>query len=84
MRKTLGLLCAVGMLLPLGVITAGPAAAVPVITCTKASGTFKFTPPLPASGGVKSTLTSTGTVSGCTGGGGASGKTSFKSNPPTM
>ena len=48
-----------------------------------AKGTFKFNPPLPAKGGVKSTLTSQGTVSSCTGKGGASGKTSFKSNPPT-
>ena len=83
MRKTLGLLCAVAMMLPIGVLTAGPAAAAPIITCLHAKGTFKFTPPLPATGGVKSTLTSNGTVTGCTGKGGASGKTSFKSNPPT-
>src|SRR5206468_3458390 len=52
--------------------------------CLHAKGTFKFTPPLPISGpGVKSTLTSSGSVYGCTGKGGASGKTSFKSNPPT-
>jgi hypothetical protein len=83
MRKTLGLLCAVAMMLPIGVLTAGPAAAAPIITCLHAKGTFKFTPPLPASGGVKSTLTAQGSVYSCTGKGGSSGKTSFKSNPPT-
>jgi hypothetical protein len=84
MRKTLGFLCAAALMLPVGVVTAQPAAAVAhLITCTKASGTFKFTPPLPATGGVKSTLTATGTVSGCSGPGGASGHTSFKSDPAT-
>jgi hypothetical protein len=71
-------------MLPIGIIAAQPASgAAATPTCTKASGTFKFTPPLPASGGVKSTLSSVGTVSGCTGGGVTSGKTTFKSNPPT-
>jgi hypothetical protein len=79
MRKTLGLLCAAAMMLPIGVIAAnaaGGAAALP--TCTAAAGTFKFTPPLPASGGVISNLSSAGTVTGCTGGGVKSGHTTFK------
>jgi hypothetical protein len=83
MRKPLVLFFAAAMMLPIGVITAQPAGAAPIITCLHAKGTFKFTPPLPKTGGVKSTLTSQGTVSSCTGQGGASGKTSFKSNPPT-
>jgi hypothetical protein len=78
MRKTFGVLFAAALMLPIGVIAAAPAgSAAATPTCTAAKGTFKFTPPLPASGGVISNLSSAGTVSGCTGGGVTSGKTSF-------
>jgi hypothetical protein len=72
MRKYFGLLCAAALTVPTAVIaTASPAAAAPVVTCTKAAGTATFTPPLPKLGStkkVKSKLTAKGTVSGCTGG----------------
>jgi hypothetical protein len=81
MRKFLGLFCAAAMTLPALVITASPAAAAPVVTCTKASGTAKFTPGLPPVGDdtkVKAKLTSTGSISGCTGSGHVSkGTTKF-------
>jgi hypothetical protein len=83
MRKFVGLLSAAALMLPIGAIAAQPAGAATVTQYTKAAGTFKFTPPLPKTGGVKSTLSSSGTISGCTGGGVKSGKTTFKANPPT-
>jgi hypothetical protein len=70
MRKFLGLFCAAAMMLPVAVITASPAAAAAGPTCAKAAGTAKFTPGLPPIGNstkVKSKLTSTGTVTKCTG-----------------
>jgi hypothetical protein len=82
MRKVLGVMLAVGLLAPAVVFTAAPAGAAAGVTCTKASGTFKFTPPLPITGTIKGgKLTSTGTISGCSGGGVTSGKTSFVSAP---
>jgi hypothetical protein len=81
MRKTFGLLCAAALMLPIGIITAAPAGAATVTQCSKAAGTFKFTPPLPVTGTTKSKLTSTGTISGCVGGKVTSGKTSFTSAP---
>jgi hypothetical protein len=82
MRKVLGLIVAVGLLSPVVAFTAAPAGAAGGVTCSKASGTFKFTPPLPVATTIKGgKLTAKGTVSGCTGGGVKSGKTSFVSAP---
>jgi hypothetical protein len=69
MRKTVGLLCAAALLLPVGVITASPAAAAAGTVCSKASGTGVFTPAVPKGATTKkaSKLTATGKVSGCTG-----------------
>jgi hypothetical protein len=82
MRKYFGLLFAASMMLPVGVITAAPAAAASAPTCGKAAGTANFKPGLPPIGDsstVKSKLTSKGTVSGCKGVKGIkSGKTTFK------
>ena len=80
MRKTFGLLCAAALMLPVGIIAAAPAGAATVTQCGVAKGTATFKPPLPKLGNstkVKSKLTSTGTVSGCKGGGVTSGKTKF-------
>jgi len=80
MRKTFGLLCAVAMMLPIGIIAAAPAGAATVTQCGKAAGTATFKPPLPklsSNTKVKSKLTSTGTVSGCVGGGVTKGTTKF-------
>jgi len=92
MRKTLGLLCAAAMLLPIGVITAnaaGGAAATP--TCGATKGTAKFTPALPKitnppskAKKVLSKLTATGTLSGCAGGGVTGGSVKFtQTSKPT-
>jgi len=69
MRKTFGFLCAAALLLPVGVITASPAAAAAGTVCSKASGTGVFTPAVPKGAVTKkaSKLTATGKVSGCTG-----------------
>ena len=77
MRKSFGVFLAVATLLSMVVIgsPAGAAAATP--TCNSAAGTFKFTPGLPATGGVLANLSSAGTVTGCAGGGVTSGKTVF-------
>ena len=72
MRKTLGLLCAVAMMLPIGVITAQPAAAAGGTTCKTNHGTATFTPPLPPLSSTKTVNTTVnfkGTLSGCSGGG---------------
>src|SRR4051812_24861828 len=79
MRKLVGLLSMTALLLPVGIVAAQPAAAAGN-SCTKAAGTGTFKPPLPKLGNpkkVNAKLSSTGTVSGCTGGGVKSGKTSF-------
>ncbi len=71
MRKTLGLLCAVAMMLPIGVLTAQPAAAAGGTTCKTNHGTATFTPPLPplsSSKTVNTTVRFKGTLSGCSGG----------------
>jgi hypothetical protein len=66
------------MLLPVGLIAAAPAgAAATKTTCSKASGTATFKPALPAlssTAKVKPTITVTGTLSGCKGGGVTSAK----------
>jgi hypothetical protein len=67
-------------MVPLGVITAQPAAAATVTQCAKAAGKATFTPPLPKLGStkkVKSKLTATGTVSSCVGGAVTRGTTKF-------
>jgi hypothetical protein len=80
MRKFAGVCLAAAMLVPVGLIAAAPAgAAAPKTTCKTASGTATFKPALPALGSkvtVKPTITVTGTLSGCTGGGVKSAKIS--------
>ena len=79
MRKVGGVLLAVAMVLPLTMM-ATPAGAAGGTVCTTSSGTAKFTPPLPiltSSVKVNSTLTATGTVGKCAGGGVTSGHTTF-------
>ena len=78
MRKFAGVCLAAAMLLPMGLIAAAPAgAAAPKTTCSKASGTATFKPPLPAltsTAVVKPVITVTGTLTGCKGGGVTSAK----------
>jgi hypothetical protein len=67
------------MVLPVGLIAASPsgAAAAAKTSCSKASGTATFKPPLPpvpSTVKVKPTITVTGTLSGCKGGGVTSAK----------
>jgi len=78
MRKTSGILLAVAMALPIGLVGIAPAGAVGGTVCAKAAGSAKFTPALPKLGSttkVIGTFTATGTVSGCVGGGVTGGKT---------
>jgi hypothetical protein len=77
MRKSFGVLVAVATLLSMVAMTSPGGAAAATPTCNAAAGTFKFTPGLPASGGVIANLSSAGTVTGCSGGGVTSGKTVF-------
>ena len=77
MRKSFGVLVAAATLLPMVVMTSPGGAAAATPTCNTAAGTFKFTPGLPASGGIIANLGSAGTVGGCSGGGVTSGKTVF-------
>ena len=77
MRKSFGALLAVATLLSMVVMTAPSGAAAATPTCGGGAGTFKFTPSLPASGGVLANLSSAGTATGCVGGGVTSGKTVF-------
>ncbi len=81
MRKTFGLLCAVALMLPVGVITAGAASgAAKTPTCKTASGTATFKPPLPdltKTKKVKSKLSAKGKLGGCAGGGVKSGTITF-------
>jgi hypothetical protein len=83
MRKTLGLLCAAAMLLPIGVIAAQQSAsAAGGTTCSKGGGTSTITPGYhalqPAAQAetheTTATLKSKGTLSGCSGGGVTSAK----------
>ena len=69
MRKVGGLLLAGALLLPAGVIAAGPAgSATTGLTCTKIAGTVTWTPPVPNNTTkVKSNTTIKSSVSGCTG-----------------
>jgi hypothetical protein len=77
MRKSFGVLLAVATLLSMVVMAAPSGATAATPTCSGAAGTFKFTPGLPASGGIIANLSSAGTVTGCSGGGVTSGKTVF-------
>ncbi len=80
MRKSLGLLLAAALMLPVGVMAASSAGAAGGTVCTTSKGSAKFTPPLPiltSAVKVKSKLTAAGTVGGCAGGGVTSGKTVF-------
>lgn len=80
MRKSLGLFCAAALMLPVGVITAGPASgAAKTPTCGAAKGTATFNPPLPKDQKkkVKAKLNAKGTISKCVGGGVKSGTITF-------
>jgi hypothetical protein len=77
MRKSVGVFVAVATLLSMVVMASPGGAAAATPTCNAAKGTFKFTPGLPASGGVLANLSSAGTVASCSGGGVTSGKTVF-------
>jgi hypothetical protein len=82
MRKSLGLLFAVSLLVPVGIVAAGPAgSAVKGPTCKTLTATGLFKPALPKISAatnppkVKSTVKSTGKIGGCTGIKGVTGAT---------
>jgi len=73
MRKSLGLLFATSLLIPVGVLAASPAgsAAAKGPTCTTFTATVSVSPPLPKLGvntEVTATVKTTGKIGGCTGG----------------
>ena len=81
MRKCLGFLFAVSLCLPIGVLTAGSAGAANTVLpkCKSLSGTQTYKPGLPPTSSnatVKPTTTTVANITGCTGGGIKSGKSS--------
>ncbi|MGO9876298.1 MAG: hypothetical protein ACLPVY_21195 [Acidimicrobiia bacterium] len=80
MRRAAGLMFAMALLIPAGV-SAAPAAGAAGASCTKITGTATFSPALPVTTSkltVKPTITTSSTISGCTGGGVKSGTTTQK------
>jgi hypothetical protein len=80
MRRTVGVLSAAALMLPVGVITASPASsAAKTPVCAIAKGTATFKPPLPkeSTKKVKSKLNAKGTIGKCVGGGVKSGAVTF-------
>jgi hypothetical protein len=73
MRKAAGVLCAMGLLIPAGVLTAAPAgSAVKGPTCNTFTASVTVKPPLPRLGeslSVVATISSIGRIGGCKGGG---------------
>jgi hypothetical protein len=81
MRKGFGLLFAIALCLPIGVLTAGSAGAANTVLpkCKSLSGTQTYKPGLPPTSStatVKPTTTTVANITGCTGGGITSGKSS--------
>ncbi len=69
MRKVGGVLLAVAVVLPIGLLASGPAgSATTGLTCTKLTGAVTWSPAVPAAPKTaKSNVTLKGTLSGCTG-----------------
>jgi hypothetical protein len=82
MRKSLGLLLATALVLPVGVMAASSSGAAGGTVCSTAAGSAVFSPALPVISSavlVKGTLVATGTLGKCVGGGVTSAHTVFKS-----
>jgi hypothetical protein len=85
MRKAAGLLCALSLLVPMGMMAASSAGAAASATtqCKTLSGKQTYTPALPvitSSATVNSTVASTSKLGGCVGGGVTSGTATAKSS----
>jgi hypothetical protein len=81
MRKGAGLLAALSLLIPAGILVAGPVGAANTVLpkCKSLSGTQTYKPGLPPTSSnatVKPTTTTVANITGCTGGGITSGKSS--------
>jgi hypothetical protein len=78
MRKAAGVLAALSLMIPAGIMVTTPAsAATPTTKCKKLKGVQHFNPGLPPIGQAKQVTaktTATATISGCVGGGVKSGK----------
>jgi hypothetical protein len=83
MRKAAGLLCALTLLIPVGIVATGSAGAATTTTqCKTLTGKQTYSPSLPklgASNKVTSTVSSTSKIGGCVGGGVTSGTATAKS-----
>lgn len=66
MGRVGGVLLTVAAMLPIGMITAGPAGAATGLSCSKIKGTVTWTPPVSKTTG-HSNITLKSTLSGCTG-----------------
>jgi large repetitive protein len=83
MHKAAGVLAAVAMVLPVGVIASAAGAAV-AMSCASVTGSTTYSPPLPSSGDpttVMASTTGTATLTGCVGLGITSGKAVFSGQP---
>ena len=83
MHKLFAAFIAVTIVLPIGLI-ASPVSAASAPSCATGSGTWNFSPPLPASGDpttVNSTVTESVTIGGCVGLGGITGGTGVATFP---
>jgi hypothetical protein len=78
MRKAAGVLAALSLMIPAGILVTSPAVAATATTkCKKLAGVQHFNPALPKLGStqqVTSKTTATATISGCVGGGVTGGK----------
>jgi hypothetical protein len=83
MRKTAGLLCALALVVPVGVMTMSTVgAATPTTQCKTLTGKQTYSPALPvitSSKVVTSKVSSTGRIGGCVGGGVTGGTTTANS-----
>jgi len=82
MRKVAGVLLVAALAVPAGLVAFSPAGAAGGTICSSAQGSAVFSPPLPVVSSkvlVKGTLTATGTLGKCVGGGVTSAHTLFKS-----
>jgi len=86
MRKLVGVLAVAALAVPAGIYAFSPADAAGGTVCATAAGSAVFSPPLPVISSkvlVKGTLTATGTLGKCVGGGVTSAHTLFKSPKST-
>jgi len=81
-KRVMGIAGVFALMAPLGVVTAGPAAAAPIVTCAKPSGSVTFVPGLGTTKRIQTTKFSL-PVKNCTGKGGVKSGSSTGSTKGT-